>query len=159
MGVLTKRRVAGIAAAAVLVTGVGVAYAAWTASGTGGGAASSTTAQPLIVTAGTGSGDLYPTAASNTGVLSLSIQNPNSYPVTVTTLGADANGVPAAVGCNVNAVHASEAVSIPVAAGATVTWTSVTKDVNLPFAANDNCQGTTCTFSAITASGLQSATP
>lgn len=143
----------------MLLAGAGVAYAAWTASGTGSGAASSTTAKALVVTAGTGGGDLYPSASSNTGVLSLSIQNPNAYPVVVTSLGADSNGVPSSSVCNVNAVHAAETVSIPVAAGATVSWTSSTPDVNLPFAANDNCQGTTFTFSSITATGTQSATP
>jgi hypothetical protein len=158
MGVVTKKRVAGVAGAAVLLTGVGIAYAAWNTSGTGGGAASSTTAKNLIVTAGTGSGDLYPTSLSNTGVLSLSIQNPNLYPVTVTALGAD-SGSPVNLpnkSCNVSAVHGAETVDIQVGALATVNWTSSTKDVNLPFAANDDCQGITFSFGAITASGTQS---
>ena len=155
---LTRRRIAGIAGVAVVLAGAGVAYAAWTASGTGGGAVSSTTAQALVVTAGAGSGDLYPSDV-NTGALSLSIHNPNDYPVTVTTLGAD-SGSPVDLpnqSCNVSALHASEAVHIPVAEGATVNWTSSTKDVQLPFAANDNCQGITFSFSAITATGLQAA--
>jgi hypothetical protein len=153
------RRVTAAAGVVVLLVGAGVAYAAWTASGTGGGAASSTTAKALVVTAGTGAGDLYPTSASNTGVLSLSIQNPNPYPVVVTSLGADSSGAPSNPSCNVTAVHAAETVSIAVGAGATVNWTSPTPDVNLPFAANDSCQGTTFTFASITATGAQSATP
>jgi hypothetical protein len=154
-----RRRVTVAAGVVVLLVGAGVAYAAWTASGTGGGAASSTTAKSLVVTAGTGAGDLYPSASSNTGVLSLSIQNPNPYPVVVTSLGADSNGVPSNPSCNVTAVHAAETVSITVAAGATVNWTSPTPDVNLPFAASDNCQGTTFTFAGITATGAQTTTP
>ncbi len=60
----------------------GTAYAYWAASGTGSGAAKAGVAQPISATAATVStGFLYPGA---TGNVSITISNPNPFPVTVT---------------------------------------------------------------------------
>jgi hypothetical protein len=153
-----KRALAIAAAAAVVLTGAGVAYGLWSASGTGSGIASSRTAQSLVVTAAlTGSNDLYP-SASATGKLSLKIQNPNPYQVTVSSLSADANGVAQAPStCSFKASYAGEAgLSIVVAPGATVAYTSPVNTVTLPLAADDPCQNTSFLFSNITATGSQS---
>jgi hypothetical protein len=64
-----------------VVTAAGIAFAAWTASGTGSGSAKATSAQGLVVTAGTASGDLYPGGVGN---VQLHVQNPNPYAVTIT---------------------------------------------------------------------------
>lgn len=70
-----------------LLTGAGVAYAAWTASGSGEVTAKAATAQVLStvdVSASTGA-DLFPGA---TGDATIRIKNPNGYPIRVTTVTA-----------------------------------------------------------------------
>jgi hypothetical protein len=80
-----RKRAIIVAAAAVLVVAAGVAYAAWTAGGSGSGYAKAGTAQALAtvdVSAST-TATLYPGA---TGDLKLSIDNPNPYPVRITSV-------------------------------------------------------------------------
>lgn len=77
----------GIVAGAT-VLGMGVAYAQWTASGSGSGTAKAGTAQGVsaaIVTYSGSTGLLYPGVAG-TGQLQVSLTNPNTYPVKVTSV-------------------------------------------------------------------------
>ena len=79
-GVLTI----GVAAA----TTIGVAFAAWTSNGTGSGTAQSTTSADSVISAATNAADLYPGAVKD---VTVTITNPNAYPVVVTSISAGAS--------------------------------------------------------------------
>lgn len=68
----------------------GVAFAAWTSDGTGSLTAQSTTSEDSVIAAGTYAADLYPGAAKS---VTVTISNPNDYPVLVTSLAAGSSGV------------------------------------------------------------------
>src|SRR5690349_266885 len=79
------KRALVVGSAVVAVSGAGVAYAAWTASGTGAGYAKAGTATALStmdVSAST-VGDLYP---GGDGTVVVKIHNPNPYKVKVTAI-------------------------------------------------------------------------
>jgi hypothetical protein len=94
VGIRGVRRLAAIAASVVVLTIAGVAFAAWTSDGSGSGSATSgTSASSLIASATAGTG-LYPGAIKT---LTVTVDNPNSYPVVVTKIIAgvsDAVGTP-----------------------------------------------------------------
>jgi hypothetical protein len=79
------RKLLALAVAGVLTMGIGVAYAAWTASGSGIGYAKASSAQGLgtLDTSATTAATLYPGA---TGDVKLKIDNPNPYPVRITAV-------------------------------------------------------------------------
>ena len=80
---MKRTTVIGIGVAALMVAGV--AFAAWTSTGSGNGSATSgTSANSAIVTATAGSG-LYPGASKS---LVVTVDNPNPYPVVVTRINA-----------------------------------------------------------------------
>jgi hypothetical protein len=82
-----KLLIGGAAAVAAAIVGSGVAFAAWSANGSGSGAGAATVAQSLVVTPQTPSGSnasLYPGGPA--GPVFFTIQNPNPYAVTVTGL-------------------------------------------------------------------------
>ena len=79
----------------------GAAFAYWTGSGTGAGAASSGTDRPLVITPGTPSAQLYP---GGQAAVSLTISNPNPYPVEIDVLSLDEGQGTAGFG--VDAQHA-----------------------------------------------------
>ena len=126
--------------------GVGVAFAAWTANGTGSGYAQAKTAQALTtvdVSANT-TAQLYP---GGNGDVILRISNPNPYGVDVTSIsgnGAIVSGIPA---CD-----ASNGVSYTNQSGTWHVNAASTTDVTLPNAAHmsnasvDVCQGATFTI-------------
>ena len=66
----------------------GIAWAAWTADGTGNGYAKATTAQALTTddVSATTVGQLYP---GGSGDVKLTINNPNPYPVQVTSISGN----------------------------------------------------------------------
>ncbi|GLY49738.1 hypothetical protein [Lentzea sp. NBRC 102530] len=71
-------------AVATAVLGSGVAYAAWTSSGTGAATTKAGTAQAPVVTGGAVvTGTLYP---GGTGDAVVNVSNPNPYPVTITSI-------------------------------------------------------------------------
>src|SRR5215210_2809538 len=87
--------VAGGVVAGMLASGV--AWAAWTADGTGSGYAKATTAVALTtsdVSAST-TADLYPGAS---GDVVVKINNPNPYPVTVTSISNGTGSIAADTG-------------------------------------------------------------
>ncbi len=124
----------------------GIAFAAWTASGTGSGYAKATTAQALTtvdVSAST-TATLYPGA---TGDVSLRIDNPNPYPVRVTDVAGNGAITSSAPGCNVASVTFTDqsGLTLDVAAGGAADFTLVGA-VQMSAAANDGCQGATFTI-------------
>ncbi len=76
-----RRRVAVVAGLTALLLVLGLAFAAWLATGNGLGGAKAGVAQPMTATAGTPTSLLYPGGVAD---VALSIANPNPYPVRVT---------------------------------------------------------------------------
>lgn len=104
---MSKSRKSSRKIAAVLVGGatfsiVGVAFAAWTSSGLGVGAAKSTDSKNSVIAAGTFAADLYPGALKS---VTVTVSNPNDYPIVVTQIS---NGSSDAVGtCAAGSVTAT----------------------------------------------------
>jgi hypothetical protein len=84
-----RKRTAVIAAVAVVAVGGGVAYAAWSSTGAGTGTVTSTTSADSAIAPVSGAG-LYPGATVDVVV---SIDNPNSYPVKVTSIANSSSNV------------------------------------------------------------------
>jgi hypothetical protein len=81
---------------------VGVAFASWTSGGLGSAAATSTTSEESVISAGTFAADLYPGALKS---VTVNISNPNDYPVVVTQIS---DGASAAVnGCAAGSVFST----------------------------------------------------
>jgi hypothetical protein len=83
-----RKKLVGIMTAVLLVGGV--ALAAWTATGTGSGYAQATSAEALTTSVATTVGDLYP---NGQGDLEITINNPNDYPVAVTSIASSGPAV------------------------------------------------------------------
>jgi hypothetical protein len=134
-------------ATVVAVLTAGIASAVWSASGTGAGAAAAKVAQGLVVTAvtPTGSGaSLYPGGPA--GAVSLTIQNPNPYAVTVTnvqwgtpTSTATAICANSNISLDPNAPTSGFNISVP--ANSTTATTQVPGVLDLAHSAPDGCQG------------------
>jgi hypothetical protein len=138
----------------VVATGVvaglmasGVAWAAWTADGTGSGYAKATTAQALTTGTATATADLYP--GSTTGDLVVKINNPNPYAVNVTsitngtgTITSDTTGCTAA---NSGVSFAGWTGTESVAAGSSSTVT-LADTVSMASTSDNACQGAVFTI-------------
>ncbi|MCA1719842.1 MAG: hypothetical protein LC779_01595 [Actinobacteria bacterium] len=131
----------------------GVAYAYWSATGTGAGTVKATTAAPLGVAALTSPlADLYPGKTDDLGFL---LSNSNGYPVSLTKLTAvtvtssDQVGcpggtyitLPAAVTTGIAAGGYVLPTAISVPAGATATSASIAGLITMATSAPDACQG------------------
>ncbi len=147
-------KVAAGAIAVIFTLMAGVAFAAWTADGTGSANARARTAAPLTVTAVTGAADLYP--GFNDGDLHFTLTNTNPYPVTFTAMtpGAITSSSPSACPTSNLTVDTASGLSLPVSAGATSGTLSIADVVNLASNAPDGCQGVTFTV-AVTLTGSQ----
>jgi hypothetical protein len=138
--------VVGATASIGLVVGGTIAYAAWSASGSGGSQAKALTAQTLTVNAGTGAADLYP--GFTNGDLYFTLTNTNPYPVTMTAMSpgavtsSDPTNCPAS---NVSATSKS-GLSLNVAANGTSGPLSIADVVSMQASAPDGCQGVTFTI-------------
>ncbi|GAC1326846.1 MAG: hypothetical protein NVSMB13_12590 [Mycobacteriales bacterium] len=143
------------AATALLLVGAlsgGVAIASWTQNGSGSGAALAKTAVASVVSAGTTTADLYP--GQTTGTLSMSITNPNPYPVTFTnaTMGSVTVDSTHSAGCTTTGLSFSTpTVSLLVPANSVGTALSA-PIVAMSNASSNGCQGATFTI-AVTLTG------
>ncbi len=132
------------AAVAVSAAGGGVAWAAWSANGSGSGRAGSLTAQSVTVTAVTGAADLYP--GFTNGDLYFTLTNPNPYSVTFTAMSSGAvtsSNVTTCPSSNVTVDATATGLTINVAAGATSATVSIPDVVNMASTAPDGCQAKT----------------
>ncbi len=129
--------------------GGGVAFATWSASGSGTGAGGATVAQSLIVTAVTPGGGnaspLYPGGPA--GWVYLTIQNPNPYAVTVTGLSwgtpysTDTSVCPSS---NISVDSgAPTTLDFPIAANSTSGALQINGVLDLAHSAPNGCQGNT----------------
>ena len=128
----------------VMIAGLlaaGIAFAAWTATGTGSGYARATSAQALttVDVSATTNPTLYPGA---TGDVDLSISNPNIYPVQVTDVTGNGAISTAAVGCDASVVAFSNqtGLALDVPPSGTADFTLV-DSVSMDAAAGNACQG------------------
>jgi hypothetical protein len=140
-----RATVALVATGALLAAGI--AFAAWTATGSGSGYAKAGTVQTLTTVDVSSSivGDLYP---GGTGTVSLKVHNPNAFPVTVTgvTFGAVSPST-----CSVTVTSPSN-VSFSVAANSDSTLQVYAGAAAMGTGAGDACQGQVFTV-ATTLSG------
>ena len=97
------RRIAAFVAVSVAAFGGAAAFAAWTVGGGGSGTATAVSAQNLTTGTAATTAALLPGHLGR-GNLSLSVNNPNPFPVTITSVNADGAAVP-------DATHASGCVT------------------------------------------------
>ena len=150
-----SRRGTAIVALLLAMLGVGVAVAAWTQTGTGSGSAKAQTAQASTVVAGTAVADLYP--GKTGGAVKFTVNNPNAYPVTFTSLAAGTvtSGDPTNCPASNVTVTTPVTVNIAVAAGATSAAQTASGVTNMLSSAPDGCQGVDFTV-ALTLTGASS---
>ena len=125
--------------------GVSVAFAAWTVGGSGTGTATATSAQPLTTSVATTSAALYPGISGAN--LYLTVNNPNPFPVSITSVNANGAAVadaghPACVTTGVSYTTQATAQTVP--ANGSVSFT--VSGVAMSNASDDGCQGATFTI-------------
>jgi len=138
--------VGGVAAAAALIGG-GVAWATWTASGSGTGSALAYTAQTVTLNAvalNSSSASLFPGGPA--GNVYFTVTNPNPYPIKITNIawGTPTSANPSACANSVISVDAGAPTSgfnITVAANGTSAAVQVNSVLDLSSSATDACQG------------------
>lgn len=141
-----KRKIIAGITAAVLVVGAGIAYAAWTVSGSGTGTAKAATAASITLnTPASTTGDLYPGFTG--GDLSFDVANPNNFPVVITglTTGAITSDNGLCDDTNITLDDLSTGLSITVSANATAESVTIPDVVSMVNNAADACQGATFT--------------
>jgi hypothetical protein len=140
-----RRRVAVFGTTVLLVVGAAAAFAAWTVGGGGSGSATATSAQNLTTSVATTTASLYPgiTGAN----LALTVNNPNPFPVTITSVNANGAAVP-------DAAHAAACVTTGVSFATTATTKTIPANgsssfgvagVSMSNASDTGCQGATFT--------------
>ena len=148
-----------LGATTLLLAGVGVAGAAWIASGTGPAAGQAGTAQPVVIAAATASADLYP---GGSGSVRLTVSNPNPYAVRLTqasfgavTVAPVSGRTCAASTSNVSTVSAGPVTlgtPVDLAAGAASVPVVIPSALAMPTTAENGCQDATFTV-AVTLTG------
>jgi hypothetical protein len=142
-----KRLAVGALFAVIAVTG-SVAVAAWLSGGTGNGFAKATTAQSLTTVDASAStpATLYPGA---TGNVTLDINNPNPYPVRVTSVtgnGAITSSAGAACNASTGVSFADQTgLTLDVPASSDMTFT-LNGAVSMSNASDNSCQGAVFTI-------------
>jgi hypothetical protein len=141
-----SKRSAVFAAVLAIALGMGVAFAVWTVGGSGSGTATATSAQPLTTSVATTTAELYPgiTGAN----LYLVVNNPNPFPVTISSVNAAGAAVPDgahAAGCVTTGVSFTTT-SITQVVPASGSSTFTVPGVSMTNASDDGCQGATFTI-------------
>ena len=137
-----------VVTAAVILLGVaaGSAYGYWRTSGSGSGTASTGTAQAVTIEAANGSPatKLIP---GNTADLVLTLDNPNSYAVTIVGIAQNTGGSVSIVG-GAGCTAGNSAVSVPTQSGLSVAvapgsgqTVHIAKGAAMGTASNSGCQG------------------
>lgn len=161
-----RERLGIIAMITVLVLTGGVATASWLASGTGSGAAQATSAQNLVVSAAVPSATLYPKpsggyGSSEIGTIVATVDNPNVFPVDLTTATLGAITITPLSGrvCPVGSILPAGGVTtitlsptVRVAGASSGTTVAVPGTLEMIASAEDGCQGASVSV-ALTVSG------
>lgn len=85
-----KKKLLALPAIGTALVGAGIAFAAWTSTGTGSGTAQSTTSENSTISAGVYTADLYPGAVRS---VTVTIDNPNDYPVIVNSISSGSSAL------------------------------------------------------------------
>lgn len=157
------RRAAVVATGTLVLTTSGIAFAAWTAYGSGPSDTRAITAADIVVTAASAGAELYP---GGTGSVTFTVQNPNPYAVSLTTadFGTISSRLPEGSTCaagsvvpvaaSIDLAARGQAISLPAQSGTvTVTLPGV---VSMVTTATDACQGNTFTV-PVALSGVSTA--
>jgi hypothetical protein len=133
-----------------LLLGTGTAVAYWAAAGSGSGTAAAGTAQPLstVATSASVTSLLYPGGPA--ADVTLAVQNPNPYPVTITGVAADGpvtatGGIGTCTTHGVTLVAPTAGLPFTVSPSATATVT-LASAAQMSTAAENGCQGATFTL-------------
>ena len=148
----TKRLIAIAATSVLLLGGAGIAYAYWTAGGTGGGSGTTGTSEAITINQTSVITNLRPDGAAQT--LSGTFTNTNDEPIYVGTVTASIASVTGGATCEVTdytLANAVMTVNAEVAVGTGVgSWTGATIQFNNKPAENqDDCKDATVTFSYV----------
>jgi hypothetical protein len=141
-----SKKILAFVLVSISALGIGVAFAAWTVGGGGTGTATATSAQNLTTSVATTTAQLYPgiTGAN----LYLTVNNPNPFPVTVTSVNANGAAVPDAghaAGCVTTGVSfTTQATSQTIGANGSLSFT--VPGVSMTNASDNGCQGATFTI-------------
>lgn len=155
-----KSFVAGAAAVTALAIGGGVAFATWSATGSGTGSALADTAQAVTVNAvalSSSAASLYPGGPA--GNVYFTVTNPNPYPIKITNVawGTPTSNNPTACANSLISIDQNAPTSgfnLAVPANATSSALEVNAVLDLSLSATDGCQGNG--FSVpVTATGQQ----
>lgn len=156
------RRLTTVAVLVAVLAIAGIAFAVWTANGTGSGNAKALTAASVTVNAVTGAADLYPGGPG--GAVYFTLTNTNPYAITFDELtAASVSGVSGGIGgspaCATTdltvATMPITGLSLTVGANTTSGTQSIAGVVSMNSSAPDACQDATFTVS-LTLSGSQS---
>lgn len=124
-----------------------VAYAAWTASGTGSGFAKAGSSSALTTGAAAAVADLYP---GGSGDLKITINNPNPFPVVVSDVARTAGAITSDAGASCNAstgVSMADQTGLSLSVGANDSATFTLDDVvSMSNASHNSCQGAVFTI-------------
>jgi hypothetical protein len=139
--------IGGAAALAAVLIGGGVAFATWSASGSGTGSALAYTEQTVTLNAvalPAGDASLYPGGPA--GSVYFTVTNPNPYAVKITNIawGTPVSGNPSACASSLISVDTNAPVSglsITVPADGTSAALQVNGVLDLSSSAGDTCQG------------------
>lgn len=150
------KRTSFIAISAVALTSVGVAFAAWTATGGGSATSQATTADAITTVVGANTAQLYP---GGTGDLVIKMVNTNDYPVTINSVDAtgafDSDKTAACDAATGLTYTEPVTLALVVGANSTVEHTLVGA-VSMSNASHNDCQGAIFTL-PVSVSGLSSA--
>ena len=137
------KRVAIVAGTTATLIGGGIAFAAWTTSGTGTGTATAGTDAPLTVAVSAVSG-LYPTGTFN---VPFTVSNTNGYNVTLQKVSLESVTVDSGhSGCATSTVTGADLSDTDVVAKTSGVTTSRNFPVTMSNAADDTCKGATFTL-------------
>ena len=139
-----KRKVAIVTLCLTAAFGATAAFAAWTVGGGGTGTATATSAQNLTTSVATTSAVLYPGITGSD--LYLTVNNPNAFPVSITSVNANGAAVadaghPACVTTGVSFVTTATAQTVP----ASGSLSFQVAGVSMSNASDTGCQGATFT--------------
>lgn len=137
----TKKRLGAVAGGIALACVAGVAFAAFLSSGSGTATGESTTAVSSTITPSGGGTGLYPGATTTTTV---TVNNPNQYPVQVASISAGSSQTTSG-NCPAGSVTTAGLSNPPgvIAPGDTRTYTLTAKMIANP---DNSCQGQTFTL-------------
>jgi hypothetical protein len=140
-----KRKAVGLAAGIAVALGATAAFAAWTVGGGGTGTASAVSAVDLTTSVAATTPELYP---GITGAdLYLTVDNPNPFPVDITSVNANGAAVPDAghpTCVTTGVTFSTTAVTETVAANGSSSFTVA--GVAMDNTSDNGCQGATFTI-------------